>query len=170
MSTGPAEDRTFEITRVFEATRDLVYTAWTRPEHLKRWWGPNEFTVPVFDVDLRPGGAYRFVMRAPDSSEFPARGVYLEIAPNERLVFDMDHSGLPEGWHDAVNPGRDRSLGRPKFETLVTVTFADEGPGTRLTIRMTFESPEVLALFAKAGVSEGWSQSLDRLENVLKGG
>jgi uncharacterized protein YndB with AHSA1/START domain len=164
---APAAGREFVITRVFDAPRDLVFAAWTDPGHLARWWGPHHFTNPVCEADARPGGAWRVVMRAPDGSEHPAKGVYREVAPPERLVFTIDHSDLPEEWHDRVNPGRDRSKGRPALEALATVTFEERGGKTTLTVRMEFESAAVRDLFLNLGMAEGWSQTLERLGAVV---
>jgi uncharacterized protein YndB with AHSA1/START domain len=159
-SAGPD----FVITRVFDAPRGLVFRAWTDPRHLARWWGPHGFTNPVCELDARPGGAWRIVMRGPDGQEHPAKGVYREVVEPERLVLTIDHSELSEEWHDLVNPARDKSKGKPALEALTTVTFEEHGGKTRLTIRLRFESPEVRGLLEKLGMAEGWSQSLERLE------
>src|SRR4029079_16263900 len=79
-------DRAIVMTRVFNAPRRLVFEAWTKPELLARWFGPRGWTVPVCEIDLRPGGAYRYVLRGPDGAEMGMRGVYREIVPPERLV------------------------------------------------------------------------------------
>src|SRR5688572_22943410 len=80
------ESKELVLTRVFDAPRELVFQAWTEPEHLKRWWGPNGFTLPYCTVDLRPGGAIHFCMRSPDGFEIWSKGIYREIVPPERFV------------------------------------------------------------------------------------
>src|SRR3981081_2563312 len=80
-------DREVVITRVFDAPRALVFRAWTDPQHLARWWGPQGFSNPVCETDVRIGGAWRIVMRGPDGAEYPGGGVYREIVVPERLVF-----------------------------------------------------------------------------------
>src|ERR1700674_4869075 len=75
------------MTRIFDAPRKLVFEAWTKPERLARWFGPKGFTMPICEMDFRPGGAFRFVMRGPDGKDYPFDGVYLEILEPERIVF-----------------------------------------------------------------------------------
>src|SRR5579872_6853405 len=101
--------RELTITRVFDAPRALVFKAWTDPKHLAQWWGPHTFTNPVCELDVRTGGAFRIVMRGPDGAEHPARGVYGEVKPPERLVMILNHSELSDQWHDLVNPNRDKA-------------------------------------------------------------
>ena len=74
------------ITRVVDAPRELVFQAWTEPERLMRWWGPNGFTTPSFTVDLRVGGVLHYRMRSPDGKDYWGIGVYREIVPSERIV------------------------------------------------------------------------------------
>src|SRR5450756_2839361 len=84
-------------TRVFAAPRDLVFEAWTRPEHVRWWWGPRGFTVTVCEIDLRPGGAYRSVHRGPDGNDYPFKGVYRGIVP-----VSYTHLRAHETRHDLV--------------------------------------------------------------------
>ena len=119
--TTAAVGREVVITRVFDAPRALVWQAWTEPTHLARWWGPKEFTNPVCEVDLRPGGALRIVMRGPDGVEYPMGGVFHEIAEPERLVYSS--SALED------------EAGEPQLEVLTTVTFAERNRRTELTMR-----------------------------------
>ena len=73
---------------------------------MARWWGPANFTNSACEMDVRPGGAYRIVMRSPEGVEYPIRGIFLEVARPERLVMTLDTSGHPTEWHDLVNPNR----------------------------------------------------------------
>src|ERR1700722_7233031 len=75
------------LTRLFDAPRDLVFKAWTDPKHLAQWFGPHGFTNPVCEVDLRPGGIWRHVMRGPDGNDYPMISIFQEVLPPERLVF-----------------------------------------------------------------------------------
>src|SRR5271170_2119819 len=133
------------ITRVFDAPRQLVFDAWTKPEHLARWQGaPEGFTVTTHEVELRPGGAYRLCMRSPEGVDHWLQGVYREIVAPERLVFT-------HVWLDAQ--------GKPGKETLVTITFVERGGKTELTLHQTgFKSVE-----SRDGHKEGWTSTLDRL-------
>lgn len=166
-ATMTVSEKEFVITRVFAAPRALVFQAWTEPRHMAQWWGPHGFTNPVCEMDVRPGGSWRIVMRAPDGSEHPARGVYREVVPPERIVWTIDHSELPEEWHDLVNPNRDKTRGKPALEIVATTTFEEQGDKTKLTIRLRFESDAVRDALLKIGMNEGWSQSLERLEAVV---
>lgn len=147
VNMGTAE-RELVVTRVFDAPRRLVFKAWTQPEHAARWWAPQGFTTISCEMDVRPGGAWRRCMRSPDGSEHRKRGVYREIVEPERLVFTYASEDLD---------------GNFSHETLVTVTFADEGGKTRLTLRQTgFET-----VAACASHQGGWASSLERFAEYL---
>jgi uncharacterized protein YndB with AHSA1/START domain len=139
----PAE-RELRISRILDAPRALVFKAWTQPEHLARWWGPHGFTLPSCQLELRQGGRFACDMRSPEGTLHRVRGVYREIIPPERLVFTW-------AWLD--------ESGSPGHETLVTVTFEEEGARTRLTLHQAiFES-----VTARDSHHHGWSESLERL-------
>ncbi|HKV54275.1 MAG TPA: SRPBCC domain-containing protein [Candidatus Binataceae bacterium] len=137
------------ITRVFDAPRSVVFKAWTEPEHLVRWWGPRGFTLPSCKMDLRPGGAYRFHMRGPEGDEHWSQGVFREIVEPERLA-------MAGSWADAQ--------GNPTTpETLLSITFEEQGQKTKLTLRQSvFES--VTARDAHRG---GWTSSFERLADYV---
>ena len=140
------------VTRVFDAPRHLVFRAWTDRSQLQRWWGPKGFTNPVCEVDVRPGGAIRIDMRAPDGIVYPMTGTFLDIVEPERLVFISS----------ALN-----SYGEPMFEILNTVTFADEAGKTRLTVHASVSKAKPEAARHLAGMEMGWSMSLDRLAKEI---
>jgi uncharacterized protein YndB with AHSA1/START domain len=144
--SAPTEQRALVLSRLLDAPRPLVFKAWTEPQHLARWWGPNNFTLPHCETDFRPGGAYRFCMRAPDGTDHWVWGRYREIVAPERLVFT---------WERTDEPGL-----RSRLNNLVTVTFAAQGNKTRLTLHH--------AAFQTAADREdhrgGWTERLDRLE------
>ena len=141
-----------------------MFKAWTNPKHMARWWGPKEFTNPVCEMDLRSGGAHRIVMRSPEGVGYPIKGVYREIVEPERLVMTLDCSEHPAEWHDLVNPNRQKGESNPAGEMLMTVTFEEHDGKTKLTIRTRFNSVAIRDAMLKMGMTEGWSQSLDRLE------
>ncbi len=141
-------ERALVITRLIDAPRALVFKAWTDATHLAQWWGPSGFTNPVCELDVRPGGAIRIVMRAPDGAEYPMTGVFREIVEPERLVF--------------TNVAVD-AHGKPLLDGLTTVTFAEHDNRTTLTLQT-----RAIALVAEAarfleGMEAGWTQSLERL-------
>jgi uncharacterized protein YndB with AHSA1/START domain len=136
------------ITRVFDAPRRLVFKAWTQPEHLARWWGPKGFTLLSCETDVRPGGAWVRRMRSPEGMEAIKRGVYREIIEPERLVFTY------------VNDAADGRLGP---ETVVTVTFEEQGAKTKLTLHQTgFET-----IAARDAHEGGWTSCLERFAEYL---
>ena len=138
-------DRTLVLSLLLDAPRGLVFEVWAQPAHLVRWWGPNGFTLPTCEQDFRPGGAYRFCMRAPDGTDHWVWGFYREIVAPERLVFTWqreDEAGL-----------------RNRLDNLVTVTLAEEGRKTRLTLRHTaFQT-----VADRDDHDGGWTQCLNRL-------
>lgn len=167
-SSAPASDREFLISRVFDAPRALVFRSWVEPARMARWWGPEGMTNPVCELDVRPGGAYRIVMRSPDGDEYPISGVFREVVEPERLVMTMDVSEHPPEWHDMVRANRARGDDNPAGELLTTVLFEDLGGKTRLTIRTLFETTAIREAMVKMGMNEGWSSSLVRLTALLE--
>jgi uncharacterized protein YndB with AHSA1/START domain len=140
------------LTRVFDAPRALVFKAWTDPKQLAQWWGPRGFTNPVCEVDVSPGGAIRIHMRGPDGTVYPMTGIYREIVKPARLVFTG--SALDEEGH-------------PLFEVLTTVTFAEQGNKTTVTMHARVVTATAAAAPHIAGMEEGWTQSLQRLGEFL---
>jgi uncharacterized protein YndB with AHSA1/START domain len=160
-------DPEFLISRLFDAPRELVWQAWTDPRHMAQWWGPRTFTNSVCEMDVRPGGVYRITMRSSDGVEYPITGVFREIVEPERLVMTMDCSGHPDAWHDLVKPNRRKEETNPVGEMLTTMTLEEVDGKTRLTVRTRFNSVSIRDAMIKMGMTEGWSQSLDRLAELL---
>ncbi len=163
-SNGASAEREFVISRVLDATRDRVYRAWTDPSVLSQWWGPRGYTNPVCETDLRPGGVWRITMRSPEGVEYPIKGVYREVVEGRRLVLVEDWKDHPVEFLETI---RKAVGGNPTTEALNTVTFDEHGSKTKLTIRTHFETPAVRDAMVKMGMNDGWSQSLDRLEEQL---
>jgi uncharacterized protein YndB with AHSA1/START domain len=139
-------DSELVITRVFDAPRDLVWKAWT--ERMDQWSAPKGFTIPVSEGELKPGGSWKAVMRTPEGNELRLSGVYREIKKPERLVFT-------HAWDD------DKGGRGP--ETLVTVVLNEQGDRTEMIFRQTgFQSRD-----SRDGHMGGWSESFDRLEDIL---
>ena len=160
-------EREFVIFRIFDAPREAVFKAWTDPKCLALWWGPKGFTNPICELDVRPGGVYRIVMRSIEGVDYPVKGVYREVIKPERLVMTIDCSEHPAEWHDLVKPDRARGEDNPAGEMLGTVIFEDIGGRTKLTVRTHFQSTAIRDAMLKLGMSEGWSQSFDRLADYL---
>jgi uncharacterized protein YndB with AHSA1/START domain len=144
-------DREIRLTRLFDAPRHLVFEAMSKPEHIKRWWGRlgDGYSVPVCEVDLRPGGAWRFVNRHPNG-EAAFHGVYREITPPERVVFTEIFEQFPDS------------------ESVVTAVFTEENGKTRLTATVLYPSLEVRDAVINSGMATGAAISYDRLEEVAR--
>ena len=146
--TTPTE-REVVLSRVFDAPRNLVFDALTRPDLLKRWYGGSGWTLVLCEVDLKVGGAWRFVSRRPDGKDIGQRGVYREVVPPERLV-------NTESWED-WNPG----------EVLVTTVLIEQGGKTTLTSTLLFPTQEVRDLLLKSGMTSGVVETYDKLAECL---
>lgn len=146
----------FEITltRDISAPRKLVFAAWTDEEHVKQWWGPAGFDNPVCQVDARVGGRMDIHMRGPDGTVYPMTAKFTEIVPEEKIVFIA-------GALDAE--------GKVLFDILTTVTFADAGKKTRLTLTARVLSARSEGVHHIGGMEEGWSGSLDKLVVYTEG-
>ncbi|MGO4127829.1 SRPBCC family protein [Inquilinus sp. YAF38] len=152
MTATPASDRELVLTRLIDAPREKLFRAWTEPELMKQWFTPRPWTAPVIEVDLRPGGSNLIVMRGPDGTEFPNRGVYLEIVKNERLVFTDAYT---KAWEPSEKP----------FFTGI-ITFEDESGKTRYTARAVHWTVADREAHEKMGFHEGWGLCADQLAEL----
>ena len=144
-------DLEIAMTREFDAPRHLVFDAMTRPEHVRRWFGCDAFTLSICEIDLRAGGAYRFVMRTPDGSESTLQGVYREIVRPERVVFV----------EQMLMPG----FTSPEYQ--VTSTFDEIGSGTKLTTTILHSSKENRDGHLNSGIEKGVAPAYDRLADLV---
>jgi uncharacterized protein YndB with AHSA1/START domain len=144
-------DREVQMTRLFDASRERVFEAMTRPEHVKKWWGRlgEGYSVPVCEIDLRPGGAWRFVNRHPHG-ETTFYGEYREIVPPSKLVYTEIFADYP----DTVS--------------LITALFSLEGKKTRYTATCAYPSREVRDIVMNSGMEKGAAVSYDQLEALLR--
>ncbi len=144
-------DRELVFLRMFDAPRELVFDAWTNPEHVGRWWGPNGFSTTTRTMDVKPGGIWQFVMHGPDGRDYQNRITYEEVTRPERLVYS-------HGGGDDVEPVQFR----------VTVSFDGMAGKTILTMRMVFPSVEERERVVKQyGAEEGANQTLARLDEHI---
>ena len=148
-SPSPAADRELVITRLIDAPREKVFKAWTTPELLVQWFTPKPWQTVRAETDVRPGGSSLIVMRGPDGTEFPNRGVYLEVIPNEKLVFTDAYT---DAWKPSDKP----------FMTGI-LTFEDEGGKTRYTARVVHWTVADREAHEKMGFLEGWGKATDQL-------
>ena len=146
--TTPTE-REIVMTRVFDAPRRLVFEAMTKPEHLVRWFGPHGWTLAVCEIDFRPGGAWRFVLRGPGGKDMGMRGVYREITPPERFVSTESFDDYPG-------------------ESLNTLTFVEQERKTIFTNTILYPSREVRDAVIRSGMERGAAETYDRLAEHLR--
>ncbi len=156
---APAEGE-LVIRRVFDASRELVWKAWTDPERMKRWWGPKNFTAPVCKIDLRVGGAYLYCMRSPEGQDYWSTGVYREIVPQERIVCTDSFADEKGNTVPASHYGMD---GDWPAELLVTVTFEESSGKTTFTLRHAGIPAGQMSDLTEAG----WNESFDKLADAL---
>jgi uncharacterized protein YndB with AHSA1/START domain len=143
-------DRELVVTRVFEAPRELVWEAHTNPTHVQQWLlGPEGWTMPVCEIDLRPGGTWHFVWNGPDGAEIEMRGEYREVTPPERLINTEDWGG---DWP----------------ETLNTLELTEDGGKTTITTTVVYASKEARDAAIGTGMNEGWAAAYDQLDDYLR--
>jgi uncharacterized protein YndB with AHSA1/START domain len=150
--TLPSE-REIVITRMFNAPRELVFEAYTKPEHVSNWWGPRNSTKVLFEAEVRPGGAYRYVILSGDGDEVPFTGVYQEVTPPDRLVYTEVYDVAP------FNSGG---------PALNTVTFTEEAGRTLVSVTTVYPTKEVRDFVLTTGMEGGAAESYDRLADLLE--
>jgi uncharacterized protein YndB with AHSA1/START domain len=154
-SLAETKDREILLTRVFNAPRELVWEAWTKPEHVALWWGPRGFTTTIHEMDVRPGGVWQHTMHSPDGTDYPNKNVFIEVSKPERIVYSLAGG----------------KKGDSGVHSEVTWTFEAQGEKTKVTLRMVFSSTEALARVVKTyGAIEGGKQTLDRFGEYLAKG
>jgi uncharacterized protein YndB with AHSA1/START domain len=149
------DSRDLVLTRLIDAPRETLFRAWTEADMLKQWFAPLPWTTPFAELDVRPGGANIITMRSPEGQDMPNSGVYLEVVPNERLVFTDAYS---KAWEPAEKP----------FMTVI-LTFADEDGKTRYTATARHWTVEDKQQHEAMGFHVGWGMCADQLETLVKG-
>jgi uncharacterized protein YndB with AHSA1/START domain len=143
-------EREIRMSRVFDAPRELVLQAHTDPAHIPQWWGQRRSTTIVDTLDVRPGGAWRFIQRDPEGNEYAFRGEFREIVPPERLVYTFEFEGMPG--HVVVE----------------TVTFEERDGRTTVTSTSLFDSVEDRDGMLESGMEAGANESWDRLAELFE--
>jgi uncharacterized protein YndB with AHSA1/START domain len=149
LKVTPYGDRGVMMTRVFDAPRELVWEAFSKPELLKRWFGPRGYTLPVCEVDHRVGGKFRFVIEKPDGTQVGMSGTYREISAPERSVHSESFDGFPG-------------------ESIVTSVLTEVDGKTTMTATVEYPTPEVCAMVAPM-MEPGAAESYDKLAELLVG-
>ncbi|MCV2360516.1 SRPBCC family protein [Paucibacter sp. TC2R-5] len=154
------------FTRVVDVPRAMVWRAWTEPDLLKPWFCPLPWTTIDCEIDLRPGGVFRTVMQSPEGAQFPNQGCYLEVVPNEKLV-----------WTNALLPGFRPSLPAAtcgsedaNFMFTAMLELADDAGGTRYTATVIHADEAGCKKHSEMGFEAGWGAALDQLVAMLKRG
>jgi uncharacterized protein YndB with AHSA1/START domain len=147
-STAP-DNREATATRVFDAPRELVFRAMTDPAHVRRWYGPRGTELVSCEMDVRPGGRFRYVIRGPQGGEVAFSGVYREVDPPRRVVNTWNFEPMPG--HEAVE----------------TATWEEQDGRTTVRMSIVFQTPEDYAGWAGSGAFGGWAETLDRLAEVV---
>jgi uncharacterized protein YndB with AHSA1/START domain len=149
-------ERSVTITRILKAPRDLVWRAWTDIEQLQQWWGPEQFTAPVVQGEVKVGGVMHITMHGPKGSPFdidmPMVKRYREIVPGKKLVFE----------NEPIGPNGERLM-----DSLTTVTFADHPEGTLMEMTTTAKALTPESVGWLQGMDQGWGQSFDKLARFL---
>ena len=154
MTATPSNDRELVITRLIDAPRENVFRCWLEPALMLQWFTPKPWSTVRAETDPRPGGSNLVVMADPDGKEYPNRGVYLEIVPNEKIVFT---DAFSQAWVPSD---------KPFF--VGTLTFEDEGGKTRYTARAGHWTREDRDAHEKMGFHDGWMQCAAQLEELAK--
>lgn len=144
---------TVALTRVFEASRERVFACWTRAEHLTHWFGPKGFTIHSCETDPRPGGIFKFCMRAPDGKDYWVRGTYREVTAPSHLVIDC---------------AADDEKGVERLQEVIDVTFTESGGKTTVAVNAIARGPSDEAAAMLKGMDKGWAQTVDRLGAHLR--
>ena len=146
-------DEQILITREFDAPKELVFKAYTTPDLVRRWWPAKRGEMTVAEIDLRPGGKWRYAAVTPDGFEVAFHGEYREVVPNERIVSTEVYEGA---WQADA----------PEHATLNTATFAEEDGRTTLTILVEAPSKEIRDAIIESGMEDGLQDALDLLEHA----
>jgi uncharacterized protein YndB with AHSA1/START domain len=150
MTQSKSTQKEVNITRLIDAPREIVFRAWTDTKHMAQWWGPEGFSNPVCEMDVKPGGAILIHMKGPDGTIYPMSGKFREVSEPGKLIFSstlLDEAGTP------------------MFEVLNTITFSAKGGQTELKVHAVVTSETEAAAPYLQGMDEGWKQTLDRMAN-----
>lgn len=159
-------DTSIVMSRTFDAPREALWRAWTDTEMWAQWFAPEPMTGRA-EADVRPGGRYRFIMVAPDGTEYATVGSYLEVREPERLVYTDSTEEMPSEFVDMVNDARGQAHGTPVPDGEATITLEDLGGRTKLTFAETFDSKATRDAWIEMQMIEGLDAGFDKLEQLL---
>jgi uncharacterized protein YndB with AHSA1/START domain len=169
-------DREIHLSRVFDAPRHLVFEAFSKPEHMAQWWGPRDMTLPVCEMDFRPGGAWHVVHRDAQGNEFGFRGEFRDIVPPERIARTFEFEGMPG--HISLETVSFEEFSQTQTQTETQTQTQTEtgsqararahGLRTRITVTSVFASVEDRDGMLQSGMERGASETFDRLAEYLR--
>ena len=151
------------VTRIFDASRELVWKAWTDPKYVMQWWGPKGFSCPACEIDFRVGGKFLYCMRTPDGQEGWNAGEYHEIVPQEKIVYSMYFSDSKGNKIDPAQLGIEHEAIDGAYDVTI---FEDLGNGQT---KLTFIGNEPAESAKNSGQLEGWNQILEKVAEVVAG-
>jgi len=155
--------RDLVLERMVDVPKELVWAAWTNPEHIKKWFTPAPWQTVECEIDLRPGGIFRTVMRSPEGEDFPNEGCYLEIVPYQKLVWT---SALGPGYRPAIRAAGTGSCDELYFTAIITLE--SHGTQTKYTAVVVHGDEAASRKHEEMGFYEGWATTLDQLVNLVK--
>lgn len=163
LKPNPELDLMFE--RVIDVPRELVWQAWTTPEKLKPWFCPLPWLTVDCEIDLRPGGIFRTVMQSPEGQNFPNVGCYLEVVPNEKLVWT---NAVEPGFRPAIQPVETPGHECAEFAMTAVISLEPHANGTKYTALVMHADKETRIKHEQMGFHEGWGKALDQLVAMVK--
>lgn len=166
MSTGTVQTNSkldLVLERIVDVPTELVWAAWTKPEHIKKWFTPAPWTTPDCEIDLRPGGIFRTVMRSPEGQEISNVGCYLEVVPNQKLVWT---SALGPGYRPAIRPAASGWHEDLCFTAIILLE--PQGTKTKYTAIAIHGDEATTQKHEKMGFHQGWAKALDQLVALAK--
>jgi len=152
------------LERVVDVSKELLWAAWTQPEHIKKWFTPVPWMTVDCEIDLRPGGIFRTVMRSPEGQDFPNEGCYLEVVPNEKLVWT---SALGPGYRPIMRASGTTTTCEELYFTAI-ITLEGHGSGTKYTARVLHGDEASTKKHEEMGFYQGWGTALDQLVAFVK--
>jgi len=153
------------LTRTIDAPPALIWKAWTDPEHIKKWWTPAPWTTVECEMDLRPGGIFRTVMRSPEGQDFPGVGCFLELVENERIAWT---NALEPGFRPATNDAAsEQDLDCHSLIFTAIVTLEEQAGGTQYTARVLHKDEAGRKRHEEMGFHDGWGKCLDQLAALM---
>jgi len=142
-------DRTVSLQRTFDAPINLVWTAWTQPEHIAKWWSPKGIETKIIEHEFAVGGHWKYIMPMPNGKEFIAEGMYTEIVHHEKIISKADFKPMTEGVE-------------------IQALFKADGDKTHFTFNVVHATVEYRIQQEKMGILNGWGSVFDRLDDLLK--